>query len=62
MTGFFQYSWSAEFLGIRIISGNELYAGIDVLANGYNTGVSWNSLYCPNWTYTNSSSLSARLR
>ena len=50
----------------------ELYAGVDVQANGYNTGVNWNGLfpeggdhvtsvglYCPNWTYTNSASLSA---
>jgi endo-beta-N-acetylglucosaminidase D len=48
----------------------ELYAGVDVQANGYNTGVNWDALfpegsehvtsvgfYCPNWTYTNSTSL-----
>ncbi len=47
----------------------ELYAGVDVQANGYNTGVNWEGpfpegadhrvslgFYCPNWTYTNSSS------
>ncbi|MCK5134035.1 MAG: glycoside hydrolase [Candidatus Sabulitectum sp.] len=47
----------------------ELYAGIDVQANGYNTGADWNGLfpsgedhvtsvglYCPNWTYSNASS------
>ena len=47
----------------------ELYAGVDVQSGGYNTGVNWNALfpegsnhvtsvgfYCPNWTYTNSSS------
>ena len=47
----------------------ELYAGIDVQANGYNTSASWDALfpegsdhvtsvgfYCPNWTYSNSSS------
>lgn len=47
----------------------ELYAGIDVQANGYNTGVNWDALfpegeehvtsvgfYCPNWTYSNASS------
>lgn len=47
----------------------ELYAGVDVQANGYNTGVDWNAIfpvegdhvtslgfYCPNWTYTNAAS------
>ncbi len=47
----------------------ELYAGIDVQSNGYNTGADWNALfpeggdhvtsvgfYCPNWTYSNASS------
>ncbi len=46
----------------------DLYAGVDVQANGYNTGVNWEGVfpegrdhkvslgfYCPNWTYTNSS-------
>lgn len=50
----------------------ELYAGVDVQANGYNTGVNWNGVfpqgtdhmvslgfYCPNWTYTNAASHSA---
>ncbi|MCP4647012.1 MAG: endo-beta-N-acetylglucosaminidase, partial [bacterium] len=47
----------------------ELYAGIDVQSNGYNTGANWNwlfpegadhvtsvGLYCPNWTYSNAAS------
>lgn len=47
----------------------ELYAGVDVQASGYNTGVNWDALfpegaehvtsigfYCPNWTYSNASS------
>lgn len=47
----------------------ELYAGIDVQSNGYNTSVNWDGLfppggehvtsvgfYCPNWTYTNAAS------
>jgi endo-beta-N-acetylglucosaminidase D len=47
----------------------ELYAGVDVQANGYNTGVNWAGIfpegadhvtsvgfYCPNWTYSNASS------
>ncbi len=46
----------------------ELYAGVDVQANGYNTSVSWDAVfpegedhvtslgfYCPNWTYSSSS-------
>lgn len=50
----------------------DLYAGVDVQSAGYNTGVNWAWLfpegedhvvslgfYCPNWTYTNSSSHSA---
>lgn len=50
----------------------ELYAGIDVQSNGYNTGANWDALfpegeehvtsvgfYCPNWTYSNSSSHAA---
>lgn len=49
----------------------ELYAGIDVQANGYNTSGIWSAifpenqphvtslgLYCPNWCYSNSNSLS----
>jgi mannosyl-glycoprotein endo-beta-N-acetylglucosaminidase len=48
----------------------ELYAGIDVEANGYNTGINWNSLfpnglphvtslgiYRPDWCYNSSSDL-----
>ncbi len=50
----------------------ELFAGVDVQANGYNTSVNWDGVfpegadhkvslgfYCPNWTYTNASSHSA---
>ena len=50
----------------------ELYTGIDVQSNGYNTGANWAGLfpegeehvtsvgfYCPNWTYSNSSSHAA---
>lgn len=46
----------------------DLYAGVDVQANGYNTNVSWNAVfpeglahvtslgfYCPNWCYSASS-------
>ncbi len=49
----------------------ELYAGIDVEANGYNTGVQWNAVfpeglphvtsigfYRPEWTYNSSANLS----
>ena len=48
----------------------DLYAGIDVQANGYNTPIKWNylfpegeeantslGLYCPSWTYDSSSSV-----
>jgi endo-beta-N-acetylglucosaminidase D len=48
----------------------ELFAGVDVQSNGYNTGVNWNALfpegsdhvtsvgfYCPNWTYSSSSGI-----
>jgi mannosyl-glycoprotein endo-beta-N-acetylglucosaminidase len=50
----------------------DLYAGVDVQSNGYNTGVNWEGLfpegqdhraslgfYCPNWTYSNASSHAA---
>ncbi|SER46452.1 Endo-beta-N-acetylglucosaminidase D, partial [Granulicatella balaenopterae] len=50
------------------INPYDLYAGIDVQANGYNTGVRWThfqrddqvpftslGLYCPSWTYFNAS-------
>ena len=50
----------------------DLYAGIDVQSNGYNTGANWNALfpegeehvtsvgfYCPNWTYSNASTHAA---
>ncbi|MGL5507426.1 MAG: endo-beta-N-acetylglucosaminidase, partial [Paraclostridium sp.] len=48
----------------------DLYAGVDVQANGYNTPIKWNylfpegksantslGLYCPSWTYDSSSSV-----
>jgi len=73
---FLNFWWSAS--GLTSSSSNatalgrspyDLYAGVDVQANGYNTGVNWDALfpqgqphvtsigfYCPNWTYSNSSS------
>jgi len=75
---FLNFWWSANGL---LLSANyaialgrspyELYAGVDVQANGYNTSVNWDGVfpedtvhitslgfYCPNWTYSNSSSAS----
>jgi len=76
---FLNFNWSATGLQNSATlattlgrSPYELYAGIDVQSNGYNTGANWNGLfpeeeehvtsvgfYCPNWTYSNSSSHAA---
>jgi hypothetical protein len=60
---------SAAFADVLGRSPYDLYAGVDVQANGYNTSVNWNALfpegadhttslgfYCPNWCFSNSSS------
>lgn len=72
---FLNFWWSAAGLASSAShatalgrSPYELYAGVDVQANGYNTGVNWDALfpegqphvtsvgfYCPNWTYSSSS-------
>jgi len=72
---FLNFNWSAAGLQNSSVlatslgrSPYELYAGVDVQANGYNTGVNWEALfpegadhvtsvgfYCPNWTYSNAS-------
>jgi mannosyl-glycoprotein endo-beta-N-acetylglucosaminidase len=76
---FLNFNWttsglqnSSAFAASMGRSPYQLYAGVDVQANGYNTGVNWNGLfpegadhvtsvglYCPNWTYSNSSGLQA---
>ena len=73
---FLNFSWSANGLLLSAAyaeglgrSPYELYAGVDVQANGYYTSVNWAGLfpeggehvtslgfYCPNWCYSSSSS------
>ncbi|MGA9422109.1 MAG: hypothetical protein WBW61_07075, partial [Rhodanobacteraceae bacterium] len=75
---FLNFNWSATGLTNSATlatslgrSPYELYAGIDVESNGYNTGVNWNGVfpegqphrtaigfYRPEWTYNSSSSTS----
>jgi len=72
---FLNFNWtvaklasSAALAGSLGRSPYELYAGVDVQANGNNTGVNWDwvfpegsdhvtsiGFYCPNWTYSGSS-------
>lgn len=60
---------SRDYANNNGIDPYDLYAGIDVQANGYNTGISWDQfapngknpyvslgLYCPSWTYFSSNS------
>ena len=55
---------SAELAGEKQIDPYDLYAGVDVQSNGYDTPIKWNlfekpdggtytslGLYCPSWTY-----------
>jgi endo-beta-N-acetylglucosaminidase D len=73
---FLNFSWSANGLLLSAAyaeglgrSPYELFAGVDVQANGYYTTVNWNGVfpeggdhvtslgfYCPNWCYTESTS------
>lgn len=60
---------SRDYANNNGIDPYDLYAGIDVQANGYDTGISWDQfapngknpyvslgLYCPSWTYFSSNS------
>ena len=55
-TMFLNFNWSSTGLSnSRALAQSlnrseyELFAGIDVEANGYNTGINWSALF-PNWT------------
>ncbi|MGH1364108.1 MAG: endo-beta-N-acetylglucosaminidase [Calditrichia bacterium] len=74
---FLDFGWTASDLTTTRTNANnlnrsefDLYAGIDVQANGYNTGVNWASLfpagqaqrtsvgfYVPSWTYSSASNV-----
>lgn len=72
---FLNFGWGGSIAISRTKAQNlgrseyDLFGGVDVQANGYNTSVAWTAIfpegqphvaslgfYCPNWTYTNSSS------